>query len=112
MGMENEMVWVYEGSVLNDAGQMINTSYVDLRKPEDRTPIKSLVKASERQYALESGETILISKPSRFRENGEGLILDMQEGKAKEVTVTQTQETAAQAARQRVVDLLCVYKAE
>ena len=101
--MENRMVWVNEGFALNDAEHLIQTSYIDLRRPEDRIPIPSLVKGHERKYALEGGETILISKPSRFREYGEELIQDLQEGKAKEATVIQEPETAAQVAKQRVI---------
>ena len=101
--MENEMVWVNEGSVLNDAGHLIVTSYIDLRKPEDRTPITGLVRGCERKYALEDCETIMISNPARYRSYGDELILDVQEGLAKEETVIVSQETAAQASRQRAV---------
>ena len=101
--MENGMVWVNEGSVLNDAGHMILTSYIDLRKPEDRTPITGLVRGCERKYALEDCETIMISTPARYRAYGEELILDVQEGLAKEETVIASQETAAHASRQRAV---------
>ena len=79
----DEVLWINESFGLNDAGHIIMTSYVDLRKPEDRTPIKSLVRACERQYALEDCETIMVSTPSRFRSYGEGLILDPQEGFAR-----------------------------
>jgi hypothetical protein len=41
----DEVLWINESFGLNDAGHIIMTSYVDLRKPEDRTPIKSLVRA-------------------------------------------------------------------
>ena len=101
--MENEMIWVNEGFVLSDAGHMIVTSYIDLRKPEDRTPIKGLVRGCERKYALEDCGTIMLSKPARYRSYGEELILDVQEGLAKEETVIALQATAAQASRQRSV---------
>ena len=96
--MDSNVMWVSEGFVLNDAGHLIQTNYIDLRDPSDRTPITSLVRGSERKYALEDGETILISKPARFREFGEELILDRQEGLAKEESVTVTEETARQQA--------------
>ena len=101
--MENEMVWVNEGFVLNDAGHLIGTSFIDLRSPEDRSPITSLVRGCERRYALEDCETIMISKPARYQSYGKELILDVQEGLAKEEAVIPVQETAAQAARQHAV---------
>ena len=97
--MDTNVMWVNEGFVLNDAGHLIQTSYVDLRDPSDRTsPITSIVRGSERKYALEDAETILISKPARFREFGEELIRDRQEGLAKEESLTVKEETARQQA--------------
>ncbi len=102
--MDSEMVWIDEGAVLDDAGNLIMTTYIDLREEGNRTPIPALVKGCKREHALEDGKTILISKPARFREYGGELIRDVQEGLAKEeTTVTVTKETAAQAARQRAV---------
>ena len=102
-GMNNETVWVNEGFVLNDAGHVVLTSYVDLRKPQDRAPITGLVRASERKYALEDCETIMISNPARYRSFGEELILDVQEGLAKEESAIASPETLAQATRRRAV---------
>ena len=90
-------------SCLNDAGHIIMTSYVDLRKPEDRTPIEALVRACERQYALEDCEDIKVSTPSRFRTYGEGLILDPQEGFAREEEVREWNQTSTNASRARAV---------
>ena len=105
-GMENETVWINEGFVLNDAGHLIQTTFVDLRKPEDRAPIGSLIRGSERKYALEDGQTIMLSKPARFQEYGEDLIKDTQEGLAKEETVTTTAGTTAEAfKRQQTSDM-------
>ena len=101
--MNHEMVWINEGSVLNDAGHLINTSFVDLRKPEDRTPITGLVRGCERKYALEDCETLMISQPSRFRTFGEELILDVQEGLAKEQTVVDSRGTPAETTMKRAV---------
>ena len=97
------MVWINEGFVLNDSGTLVTTTYIDLRKDGERTAIPALVKGCKREYALEDGENILISKPARFRQYGEALILDRQEGLAKDETVTLTEVTAAQARRQRAV---------
>ena len=59
--MDNEIVWIDEGFALTDAGHLIQTTYVDLRKPEDRLSITSLVRGCERRYALEHCDTVLIS---------------------------------------------------
>ena len=104
--MEYDMVWVNEGFVLNDAEHLIMTSYVDLRPPGIRIPITGLVRGCERKYALEDSETIMVSNPSRFRECGEGLILDVQEGLAREESVVTARETAAESTRQRAVSEL------
>ena len=61
--MDHEIIWLNEGSVLTDAGHLIVTSYVDLRKPADRTPIRSLIRGCERRFALERCGTIMISMP-------------------------------------------------
>ena len=101
--MNSEMVWINEGFVLDDAGNLIGTTYIDLREEGSRTPISALVKGCKREHALEDGETILISKPARFREYGENLIRDEQEGLAKEESVTVIAETTAQVTRQRSI---------
>ena len=95
------MLWINEGFVLDDAGNMITTSYIDLRDKDNRTVIPSLVKGCKREHALEDGGTLLISKPERFREYGEALIRDEQEGFAKEEFVTLTAEAPAEAAKRR-----------
>ena len=104
--MEDDMVWVNEGFVLNDAEHIIMTSYIDLRPPGNRTPITGLIRGCERKYALEDCETIMVSTPSRFREYGEELILDVQEGLAREESVVTTQDTAVESTRQRAVSQL------
>ena len=101
--MSNEPGWVHEGHVLDDAGSLIVTTYVDLRDVAARPPIPALVKGCKREHALEDGETILISKPERFRECGEGLIQDEQEGLAREESVTAIEETPAHATRRRSI---------
>ena len=100
------MLWINEGFVLDDAGNMLTTSYIDLRDKDERTVIRSLVKGCKREHALEDGETLLISKPERFREYGVELIRDEQEGFAREEQVTVEGETPEEAAkRQAIADL-------
>ena len=95
------MLWVNEGFVLDDAGNMLITSYIDLRDEGERTTIRSLVKGCKQEHALEDGETVLISKPERFREYGVALIQDEQEGFAREKSVTLEPETPEEAAKRR-----------
>ena len=97
------MLWIHEGSTLNDAGTLLGTSYVDLREDGGRTAIPALVKGCRREHALEDGDTVLVSKPARFREFGEGLIRDEQEGFANEKSVTVVDETPAEGARRRAI---------
>ncbi len=95
------MLWIYEGFVLDDAGNMLTTSYVDLRDEDERTVVQSLVKGCKREHALEEAKTLLISKPERFREFGVGLIQDDQEGFAREERVSLEAETPEEAAKRR-----------
>ena len=97
------MDWTTEGFALDDAGNLIMTAYIDLRNEEDRLPIPALVKGCKTEYALENGGTILLSKPARFRDFGENLIRDDQEGLAKEEMVAAVEQTPAQAMRQRAI---------
>ena len=87
------MLWINEGFTLDDAGNVVSTSYVDLRDEGERVAIRSLVKGCRREHALEDGENVLISKPERFREYGPALIRDEQEGFAREEQVTVEAET-------------------
>ena len=95
------MLWINEGFVLDDAGNVLTTSYIDLREKDERKVIGSLVKGCRQEHALEDGETVLVSKPERFREYGVELIRDEQEGFAKEELVTLEAETPEEAAKRR-----------
>ena len=89
---------------MDEAGNLITTSYVDLRAPGSRTAIRTLVKGCRREHALEDAETILVSPLERFREEGEKLIRDEQEGLATEKT--ETVKTPEEAFRcRRVADV-------
>ena len=50
---ENDMLWINEGFVLDDAGNLMMTSYIDLRDKDNRTVIPSLVKGCRREHAIE-----------------------------------------------------------
>ena len=104
--MDSKLLWTNEGWVLDDAGNLVMTSYVDLRAPASRTTIETLVKGCRRQHALEDTERILVSPVQRFRDEGESLIRDEQEGLATEKTETVKPETREEAfRRQRAADL-------
>ena len=95
------MLLTNEGFVLDDAGNMLTTSYIDLRDKDERSVIRSLVKGCKREHALENGKTLIISKPERFREYGVALIRDDQEGFAREEFVTLEADTPEEAAKRR-----------
>ena len=71
-----------DGFHIDDAYNAINCIYVDLRAPDDRMPVTTLIKGCKQSYALEKYKKIRLSKPSLFRELGEGLIKDPFEAKA------------------------------
>lgn len=65
-----------DGFFIDDAGQMIQVVFADLRHPSEQLPVKALIKGCRTQYAIELYKKIRISKPSRFRQYGESLIMD------------------------------------
>ena len=65
-----------EGQHVDHFGNLIWPMYVDFRDPSERQPITRLVKGCRSEHAIETSDTVLISKPSRFRDFGENLIRD------------------------------------
>ena len=77
-----------EGWFTTPQGDMVQTNYIDLAgtlPPE--TP--SLAKASEPRFDLRTAASVRLSRPGVFRETGEVLVKDEQEGRAR----TSTRET-------------------
>lgn len=104
--MDTDMLWISEGFMQDDAGNLVMTWYVDLREPGSRTPIRTLVKGCRREHALEDSETIQMSALKEFRGKGRNLIRDPQEGLAKEDRETVMPETPEEAfQRQQTEDL-------
>ena len=62
-----------DGHHVDDAGNLIACTYVDFRDPAERFPITVLQKASSKRHAIPGCETIRISKPGCFLDQGEGL---------------------------------------
>ena len=65
-----------EGQHVDHFGNAIWPTYVDFRDPSERQPVMRLVKGCRAEHAIETSQTVLISKPSRFRNLGENLIRD------------------------------------
>ena len=76
-----------EGYWLEDDGHIVSTCFVDVRPAAARSPIRTVFKAYEAQFVPEVCGTILISKPARFRDDGETLISDRDEARASRVTL-------------------------
>ena len=55
----DDMLWITEGYMQDDAGNLVMTSYVDVRELGSRTPIRALVKGCRREHALESNEPVV-----------------------------------------------------
>ena len=71
-----------EGAFLTPQGNYVQTMYVDLSGQEEKDGMR-LVKATEAQYGLATASTIRLSRPRAFRDKGEVLIQDEQEGRAR-----------------------------
>ena len=68
--------YLADGHHVDDAGNLIACTYVDFRDPAERFPITTLQKASSKRHAIPRCETIRISKPAGFLDQGEGLASD------------------------------------
>ena len=66
---------------------MITTIYVDLRDPEARQPIPALVKGCRPEHVVEEYGIMQVSAPWKFRNSGENLVRDPNEGRYSETQV-------------------------
>ena len=82
-----------ESMILDEAGNMVTVWYVDLRDPDCRTPITTLIKGCRKQHAIEDLGTIRVSKPECFRKLEEGLIGDISEARASSQSVMSFEQT-------------------
>ena len=60
-----------DGHHVDDPGNLIACTYVDFRDPADRFPVTVLQRASSKRHAIPGCETIRISKPGCFLDQGE-----------------------------------------
>ena len=77
-----------EGPHVDHFGSLIWPIYVDFRELPERQAITRLVKGCRAEHAIETSQTVLISKPSRFRDLGENLIRDTWEARASQKVIT------------------------
>ena len=73
-------------SIVDDAGHLIRLQYVDMRTPEARLPIATLIKGCSQKFAIETYPTVRISKPTLFRKFGECLIKDSHEARVSKTS--------------------------
>ena len=78
-GLVRDGILTNEGFFLDDGDSMVNIIQADLRRPSNREPVTTLVKGCRPEHAIELCGQIRLSKPARFREYGEGLIVDPSE---------------------------------
>ena len=76
---------IAEGFSATQQGSFINTTYVDLSGTQSLDGL-CLAKATEPRFELSSTESIRLSRPGVFRNTGEVLIKDEQEGQARRET--------------------------
>lgn len=81
---------LHDGMVVTDGGHVIQTQYVDIGVEKRTRRPSVLVKAIQAQYGIEHAADVQLSAPWRFRDFGETLIRDDQEGYAHRETGTET----------------------
>jgi len=78
---------IAEGYRVDHFGNVVTTTYVDLRESAARQPIPDLVKGCRPEHAIEECGTVKVSTPWTFRNSGENLIHDPAEGYHSETRV-------------------------
>ena len=75
-----------DGVVTTDGGHLVTSFYLDIGLEKAPFRPRYLLKAIEAEYGLEHAANIQLSAPRRFRNYGETLIRDEQEGQARRET--------------------------
>ena len=78
-----------DGFIIADGGYLVSSQYIDIGATKLLSRPSVLVKATEAEYGLEHAPNIQISAPYRFRNYGETLIQDDQEGHARRARKTE-----------------------
>lgn len=102
-----------DGFVVTDGGHVIASQYVDIGIEKLTHRPSVLVKAIESQYGIEHAADVQLSTPWRFRDYGETLIRDDQEGYAHHETRTETRPRSPEEShreQERALGLLGVDK--
>ena len=90
---QRRVFFAFDGQFQNDAADLIQTTYFDLRDPAERTPIRTLFKGCSEKHAIDlECRTIRLSKPSGYQTSGDGLIKDPGEGLAERVVSERTND--------------------
>ena len=87
-------LFLNESFILDHDGNVVFTTFVDFRKPDERSPIGAVIKYCQAEYAIEHSRTIQLTRPSYFRKDGETLIYDKGEGLVTKKTVTRREAPA------------------
>lgn len=80
----------HEGTFVTPQGDQVLSVYVDL-SGRLRTDSLCIVKASEPKFALSTSQSIRLSRPGVFRNTGEVLVKDKQEGRVRTSTSKTTE---------------------
>ena len=100
-----------DGMLITDGGHLVMTHYVDVGLTKSTQRPLAVVKAIESRFGLEHAATMRLSAPPRFRDYGETLIHDDQEGRAarQQMTREEPRDTSDIAREQeRALDALGV----
>ena len=91
----------YEGSYLDESDTVISTYYVGREPPGDASPVPTLVKGCESQFAIESCRGIRVSTLHYFRDRGGPFIRDEREGRVRRQSVRKTRNRPEDIAQSR-----------
>ena len=78
-----------EGFSIDHGGNLISTWYLDFRMTDERSPIGAVIKYGHKQSAIERSHTIRLAQPPSYRQEGETLIYDKNEGLVTKETVVE-----------------------
>ena len=87
-------IFLMESFILDHDANLVCTSFVDFRKPGERSLIGAVIKYGQAEYAIEHSGTIQLTRPAYFRKEGETLIYDRGEGLVIKKTVARREAPA------------------